>query len=82
MEDLLPDILEGKIEPGRVFDRTVEISGIPDGYRTMDERESIKAMVRPWRPDEFWQNAPRLVKRQVATINATGSGGVESALRP
>ena len=33
--------------PGRVFDRTVGLDGVPDGYRAMDDRESIKVMVRP-----------------------------------
>jgi threonine dehydrogenase-like Zn-dependent dehydrogenase len=47
IEDLLPDILEGRIEPGRVFDRTVGLDGVPDGYRAMAERESIKVMVTP-----------------------------------
>ncbi len=45
--DLLPDILEGTIEPGRVFDRTVDLDGVPDGYRAMADRESIKVLVRP-----------------------------------
>jgi threonine dehydrogenase-like Zn-dependent dehydrogenase len=47
IEDLLPDVLEGRIEPGRVLDRTVGLEEVPDGYRAMDERESIKVMVRP-----------------------------------
>lgn len=47
IEDLLPDVLEGRIEPGRVFDQTVGLDGVPDGYRAMDERESIKVMVQP-----------------------------------
>lgn len=47
IEDLLPDVLEGRIEPGRVFDRTVGLDGVPDGYRAMNDRESIKVMVRP-----------------------------------
>jgi threonine dehydrogenase-like Zn-dependent dehydrogenase len=45
--DLLPDVLEGKIEPGRVFDRTVGLDGVPDGYRAMNDREAIKVMVKP-----------------------------------
>jgi threonine dehydrogenase-like Zn-dependent dehydrogenase len=45
--DLLPDVLEGRIEPGRVFDRTVGLEGVPDGYRAMNNRESIKVMVKP-----------------------------------
>lgn len=47
LDELLPDVMEGRIEPGRVFDRTVGLDGVPDGYRAMNERESIKVMVRP-----------------------------------
>jgi threonine dehydrogenase-like Zn-dependent dehydrogenase len=47
IEELLPDILEGRIEPGRVFDLTVDLDGVPDGYRAMADRESIKVMVQP-----------------------------------
>jgi threonine dehydrogenase-like Zn-dependent dehydrogenase len=47
IEELLPDILEGRIDPGRVFDRTVALDGVPDGYRAMADRESIKVMVTP-----------------------------------
>jgi threonine dehydrogenase-like Zn-dependent dehydrogenase len=46
IQTLLPDILEGKIEPGRVFDRTVDLDGVPDGYRAMSARESLKVLVR------------------------------------
>ena len=47
IEELLPDVLEGRIEPGRVLDRTVDLAGVPEGYRLMDQRESIKVLVRP-----------------------------------
>jgi threonine dehydrogenase-like Zn-dependent dehydrogenase len=47
IDELLPDILEGRIEPGRVFDRTVGLDGVPDGYRAMADRDSIKVMVKP-----------------------------------
>lgn len=47
IDELLPDILEGRIEPGRVFDRAVDLEGVPDGYRAMNDRESIKVMVIP-----------------------------------
>jgi threonine dehydrogenase-like Zn-dependent dehydrogenase len=47
IDELLPDILEGKIQPGRVFDRTVGLDGVPDGYRAMNAREALKVMVRP-----------------------------------
>jgi threonine dehydrogenase-like Zn-dependent dehydrogenase len=47
IEELLPDILEGRMEPGRVFDRTVALDGVPDGYRAMAERTALKVLVRP-----------------------------------
>ena len=47
IEELLPDVLEGRIEPGRVFDRVASLDEVPDGYRAMNEREAIKVMVRP-----------------------------------
>jgi threonine dehydrogenase-like Zn-dependent dehydrogenase len=47
IEELLPDILEGRIEPGKVLDRTVDLDGVPDGYRAMAERESLKVMIEP-----------------------------------
>ena len=47
IDELLPDVLEGRIEPGRVFDRTIGLDAVPDGYRAMDERKSIKVMVKP-----------------------------------
>lgn len=45
--ELLPDILEGRIEPGLVFDRVASLDEVPDGYRAMNEREAIKVMVKP-----------------------------------
>jgi threonine dehydrogenase-like Zn-dependent dehydrogenase len=47
IDDLLPDVLDGRIEPGRVFDRVVGLDGVPDGYRAMHEREALKVMVNP-----------------------------------
>jgi threonine dehydrogenase-like Zn-dependent dehydrogenase len=47
IEELLPDVLEGTIDPGRVFDRVVGLDEVPDGYRKMNEREAIKVMVQP-----------------------------------
>jgi threonine dehydrogenase-like Zn-dependent dehydrogenase len=47
IEELLPDILEGRIEPGRVFDRTTGLDGVPDGYRAMNDREAIKVLIEP-----------------------------------
>ncbi|WP_308123565.1 zinc-binding dehydrogenase [Modestobacter marinus] len=47
IEELLPDVLEGRIEPGRVFDRTVGLGETPEGYRAMDERTALKVLVQP-----------------------------------
>ncbi|MFB7336950.1 alcohol dehydrogenase catalytic domain-containing protein [Streptomyces adustus] len=47
IDELLPDVLEGRIEPGRVFDRAVGLDAVPDGYRAMDAREALKVLVRP-----------------------------------
>ena len=47
IEELMPDILEGTIQPGKVFDRTVDLDGVPDGYRAMDSRETLKVLVEP-----------------------------------
>ena len=45
IEELMSDVLEGRIEPGRVFDRVTDLDGVPEGYRAMNEREAIKVMV-------------------------------------
>jgi len=45
IEELLPDVLEGRIEPGRVFDRTGTLDQVPDGYRLMNEREVLKFQI-------------------------------------
>jgi threonine dehydrogenase-like Zn-dependent dehydrogenase len=45
IEELLPDVLDGRIEPGRVFDRVGPLDEVPDGYRAMNNREAIKVMI-------------------------------------
>jgi threonine dehydrogenase-like Zn-dependent dehydrogenase len=45
IEGLLPDVLEGRIEPGRVFDRMSTLDEVPDGYRAMNNREAIKVLI-------------------------------------
>ncbi|MCW2948220.1 MAG: dehydrogenase [Actinoallomurus sp.] len=47
IEELMRDILDGTIQPGRVFDRTVSLDEVPDGYRAMADREALKVLVRP-----------------------------------
>ncbi|MCM3688823.1 zinc-binding dehydrogenase [Kocuria rosea] len=47
IEELLPDILDGTIEPGRVFDATTDLDGVPGGYQDMDDRKSLKVLITP-----------------------------------
>jgi threonine dehydrogenase-like Zn-dependent dehydrogenase len=47
IEELMPDVLDGTIQPGKVFDRTVNLDEVPDAYRAMDTREALKVLVRP-----------------------------------
>jgi hypothetical protein len=47
IERLLPAVLDGTLEPGRVFDATVDLEDTPKGYAAMDERAALKVIVRP-----------------------------------
>lgn len=47
IDELMPDILDGSIEPGRVFDRTIGLDAVPDGYRAMADREALKVLIQP-----------------------------------
>jgi alcohol dehydrogenase len=44
-EDLMADVLQGTLDPSPVFTKTVDLDGVPEGYRAMDEREAIKVLV-------------------------------------
>jgi len=44
--ELLPDVLEGRINPGRVFDFETDLDHVVDGYTAMDERRAIKSLIR------------------------------------
>ena len=46
VEDLMADVLQGVLDPSPVFTKTVDLEGVPEGYRAMDEREEIKVMVK------------------------------------
>jgi threonine dehydrogenase-like Zn-dependent dehydrogenase len=47
IDELLPAVIEGKVEPGRVFDRTISLDEVPDGYRAMDQRQALKVLIQP-----------------------------------
>ncbi|MER7664336.1 zinc-dependent alcohol dehydrogenase family protein [Streptomyces sp. NPDC096193] len=45
--ELLPDVLDGSLDPSPVFDLSVGLDGVPAGYRAMDERTALKVLVKP-----------------------------------
>ncbi|MFJ8475959.1 zinc-dependent alcohol dehydrogenase family protein [Kitasatospora sp. NPDC094011] len=47
LPDLIDRVLTGRIDPGRVFDLTLPLERVADGYRAMDERRAIKALLKP-----------------------------------
>jgi len=46
MEELMKDVLDGKLDPSPIFDRTVDLDGVPAGYAAMDGREALKVLIR------------------------------------
>ncbi|NEM92164.1 zinc-dependent alcohol dehydrogenase family protein [Galbitalea soli] len=47
IEQLLPGVLDGTVNPGKVFDQTIDLDHTPEGYRAMDQRTALKVMVTP-----------------------------------
>ena len=47
LPDLLDRVLEGRIEPGLVFDLTLPLEEVAEAYRAMDERRAIKVLLQP-----------------------------------
>jgi threonine dehydrogenase-like Zn-dependent dehydrogenase len=44
---LLPDVLDGTITPGRVFDRAFPLDRVPEAYRAMADRQVLKPLILP-----------------------------------
>lgn len=44
---LIDLVLDKKINPGKVFDLTLPLEQVAEGYRAMDERRAIKVLLRP-----------------------------------
>ena len=44
---LIDLVLNGKINPGKVFDLTLPLDQVAEGYRAVDERRAIKALLHP-----------------------------------
>lgn len=47
INELLPDVLSGRIQPGRVFDAELPLTEVAEAYAAMDERRAIKVLLRP-----------------------------------
>ena len=47
LPDLIDLVWNGKIKPGKVFDLTLPLDQVAEGYRAMDERRAIKTLLRP-----------------------------------
>ncbi|WP_419996585.1 zinc-dependent alcohol dehydrogenase family protein [Streptomyces boninensis] len=47
LPDLLDAVLSGRIDPGKVFDLTLPLEQVAEGYAAMDERRAIKALLKP-----------------------------------
>jgi threonine dehydrogenase-like Zn-dependent dehydrogenase len=47
IDGLLPDVLDGHVQPGKVFDLAVGLEEVADGYRAMAARTALKVIVRP-----------------------------------
>jgi threonine dehydrogenase-like Zn-dependent dehydrogenase len=47
LPDLIDRVWNGRIDPGKVFDLTLPLDQVAEGYRAMDERRAIKTLLRP-----------------------------------
>ncbi|GAA2359459.1 zinc-dependent alcohol dehydrogenase family protein [Streptomyces carpaticus] len=47
LPDLIDRVVSGRIDPGQVFDLTLPLAEVAEGYRAMDERRAIKALLTP-----------------------------------
>ena len=47
LPELIDLVLNGKIDPRKVFDLTLPLDQVAEGYRAMDERRAIKAFLCP-----------------------------------
>ena len=47
LPNLIKLVLDGKINPGKVFDLVLPLEQVAEGYRAMDERRAIKVLLQP-----------------------------------
>lgn len=47
IDELLPEVLDGSLDPSPVFDLELPLSEVAEAYAAMDERRAIKVLLRP-----------------------------------
>jgi threonine dehydrogenase-like Zn-dependent dehydrogenase len=47
LPDLIAQVLDGRIDPGKVFDLTLPLDEVAEAYRAMDEHRAIKVLLQP-----------------------------------
>ncbi|GAA4167827.1 zinc-dependent alcohol dehydrogenase family protein [Gryllotalpicola koreensis] len=47
IDELLPEVWNGSLKPGRVFDLELPLSEVAEAYAAMDERRAIKVLLKP-----------------------------------
>jgi threonine dehydrogenase-like Zn-dependent dehydrogenase len=47
VEELLPEVWDGRLQPGAVFDLELPMTEVAQAYAAMDERRAIKVLLRP-----------------------------------
>jgi threonine dehydrogenase-like Zn-dependent dehydrogenase len=47
VEELLPEVWDGRLQPGAVFDLELPLAEVAEAYAAMDERRAIKVLLRP-----------------------------------
>jgi len=47
LPDLIQLVLDGQINPGKVFDMSLPLEQVAEAYKAMDERRAIKALLQP-----------------------------------
>jgi threonine dehydrogenase-like Zn-dependent dehydrogenase len=47
LPELINLVLNGRINPGKVFDLVLPLDRVAEAYRAMDERRAIKTLLRP-----------------------------------
>ncbi|TXK16977.1 zinc-dependent alcohol dehydrogenase family protein [Homoserinibacter sp. GY 40078] len=47
VEELLPEVWDGRLQPGAVFDLELPLAEVAEAYAAMDERRAVKVLLRP-----------------------------------